>query len=292
MSTELTPTSFESNNHIYKAYTPKKGFTNMILSSYLVIGDEVLAKLYQRALTNLGKASINNLFSIDPNSYIDTVYKNFLNPKSQQVQQICMINNISEKEFIECVGSAKAVAMSFFKNPSTYTFSYSFNENDLDKWKKDTFINMSNHSYQSLGMLQSSEPVSFTDQDLTAFGLNKEDVSSEPKQMSCVAFALLQAKEKAATQLIFQKNSHMAFSEIIKNLTEWKYRSVDTPDEGDLVVYLNIDAITHIGYFSSSGLVHSKLGSANPYSHHHKLFDVPPTYGKRILFFRKSSALF
>lgn len=169
-------------------------------------------------------------------------------------------------------------------------FPYSMKREEVSSWILKTTISMSNHAYSSLGIQQSEKPISFSDEDLKTFEIEEKDVIVDPKEMSCFAFAFLRAKEVQAAHIIFKGSGGDApLVRIFKYLKRFGYSSVQEPQEGDLVVYMtSSNNPTHVGYLTESGKVLSKLGINNPYSHTHQLFDIPPNYGTKVLFFRKN----
>lgn len=210
-------------------------------------------------------------------------------PANKQMATLCLLTGLSPGEYASCVKMTKAFAGNFFASKGNPIFSYSARKDQIERWHAETSLAMTNFGYTSMSIPCSSDPVSFSTEDLAFFGLDESPV--DPTTISCLSFALLQAKERGAAEAIFNRTkADDALRNLDTYLRDLNYRPVDAPDAGDLVVYYNKGKPMHVGYFADDGRVHSKLGLANPYSHRHRLFDVYPEFGNDVVFYRKSSA--
>jgi hypothetical protein len=155
------------------------------------------------------------------------------------------------------------------------------------KFTLDYRIWMANFFYQKLGMVQSKHTIAYSSEEFTKFGVQPEKVQQEASTISCFRFALLKTGELRAKDMIFFNTFD---GDHLLQLIEWGYESALSPMKNDLVVYLDhiTGKATHFARYLENGIVESKLGNANPYSHQHHLFNVPP-YGKRVVFMRKAS---
>lgn len=163
--------------------------------------------------------------------------------------------------------------------------------NELETWKFTTGVNGLNFIYSKTGGIVVEDPVLFTDKDFTTFEINSSDCPVQAKNINCLAFTLLRVAETRAKKYIFQPlSSDTFFINFPKTLVKWGYTLVDgTPQNNDIVVYLNNkDIPTHVGYFANNRVI-SKLGYNNSKAHSHAVFDISPLNGTKVIFFRKNS---
>lgn len=295
--TQGNPTSFSA----------KKRSVALSLMCYEQIAKRTLDNVRARALDMIKAPATGSAgFRVGTASSIEDVAASFIpvaddskssakkgpkDPAQAQMASLCALTRLSPTEYTVCVKMAKTFAMNYFTGIGNPVFAYSSKKAEIERWHAETTLAMINFGYASLGMSRSSDPVRFSDEDLAFFGITASPV--DPATISCLSFALLQAKERGAAGVIFNRTSaDAALYDVDNYLRGLKYRTVDAPDEGDLVVYFNKGKPMHVGYFGEDGRVHSKLGLANPYSHHHRLFDVFPAFGNDVVFYRKSPALF
>lgn len=142
------------------------------------------------------------------------------------------------------------------------------------------------------GFIQSEEPVEFSEQDCKTFDIRNRECLRHPQAMSCFEFALMKAKETRAKDAIFyEKDLPLSLEHFYIGLTQWGYQQVDTPETGDLVLYLTEAGITHAGVYLFSGKVESKFGFKMIYSYQHALTEIPLIYGHSLIFMHKPNAL-
>jgi hypothetical protein len=274
-------------------FTPLKKNTITILSFHADIQDDVLKNIERCAVDRINSRQGRHFFSIDPKNLIDGKVEELLNaPLDARVVEV---TGLSYDEWKACITIASNLVRKFYPSiarDGKPIFQLNHSLQDVENWKMDMVIQSSNFAYKSLGAQQSQEKISFSAEDLEFFKIKENEVKQNPQKMSCLAFALLQMKEMQAKDLIFSGHNDERLDGIVPQLIKWGYRAVKTPDEGDLVVYLVNDKPVHAGVYSESGKVHSKLGRFNPYSHHHKLFDLPPNLGNQVIFFRQPTFSF
>ncbi len=278
----------------FTAYTPKTCQTTTILNAFFHIGDRALKDAEKIALENRESQSNHLGFRINVNPSIEEISGEILAQAKEmnplQVEQLKNFTGLSPEVYLIATGVAKSLALNFFKEKGHPIFFYGAQPQEIKDEILVKMMEMSNYAFAQLGLKQSAEQVSFSEEDIRAFGIEKNAISIDPAKMSCLGFALLQAREVKATAIIFQdKGEDEAMDRLLTSLDEWGYRPVAAPDTGDLVVYFSKknDRISHVGYFTESGEVLSKLGRNNPYSHVHKLGDIPSLHGDRAVFFRK-----
>lgn len=116
----------------------------------------------------------------------------------------------------------------------------------------------------------------------------REEVEAEKKvvPLTSIQFALLQTEDPSAAQ------TNLGITKVMDYLTELGYRSVEAPNEGDLVVYFAGNTPQHIGYFAESGLVLSKWHPQKSYYQQHPLFLVQVPFGLSVTFMHRSEATY
>jgi len=105
-------------------------------------------------------------------------------------------------------------------------------------------------------------------------------LSVAPEELSCFDYAFFQIGEARALGRDYSNE------EAPSVLSEWGYIPTKTPNPGDLVLYLDDDAPTHLGVYKGNGVVESKWGNNNPMAYIHKMTDAPPSYGNKVVFYR------
>lgn len=196
--------------------------------------------------------------------------------------------NIKFQECLKLLEKSKQVTLNFFNQLDEKFRIVPIEKAQREKWKQHLVSGVLNSYYEEIGARKSPNHFSYSEEDLTFFGIKPNEDIIDPKKIDCASFALLKIQEKRAKNIIFFL-SNFNIGELPKHLFEWNYRVVSVPDEEDLVVYFCNGKAAHVGVFTSSGWVESKLGILNPYIHIHPIFDVPANYGKSVCFFRRSS---
>jgi len=258
------------------------------LTFHAHIQDDVLKNIEKCALDKINSGRGSYFFNIDPVNLIEGKVEELLNTPLDA--RIVEMTGLSYQECKTCIQIAANLVRRFYPSITAdgkLVFQLNHSSQDVEKWKMEMVIASSNFAYISLGAVQSHQKISFSEVDLKLFNVEKKAVKQDPQKMSCLAFALLQMKELQAKDLIFSGHNDDRLDGIMPQLINWGYRAVETPDEGDLVIYLINDKPVHAGVYTESGKVHSKLGRQNPYSHQHKLFDILPNLGNQVVFFRK-----
>lgn len=280
---------------VYPVYHPRKAITIATMIAYSVIVDRTLENIRDRAFENRNMKP-GGLFSVNPSSSLqDATVKILPNAEKgtmAQIKEIIRKTGLSLEEYIDSVKRANAIATEFFRQEGNPLFSYGVSRNHIEQWWTGTHIRMLNLIYDEFGLIASPDRVDFQDEELACFNVDKASLQIDPALISCLNFALLKTKELRAKEIIFGRQTNRSMKDFLTTLREWNYRAVKDPDEGDLVVYVDDkQEPAHVGYVNSEGLVHSKLGCANPLSHAHRIFEVMGGFGTTAIFFRKSVAL-
>jgi hypothetical protein len=232
----------------------------------------------------------NHSFEIDSLGLIDALKKRFLEqvPAPGSLQALS-VGSWGAEEVALDKGSIEKVCRffsSYFKRKPPIL---SLRE-DLSTYFSKTIVDLYEVAYETLNCDKIEIPPSYSEEILRELEIPKGRALIDPRQMSCYSFAYLQVKEKRAEHIIFREDRTDApLDNIITQLRDWKYQSVDWPIAGDLVVYIGKDKkANHVGVYQASGKVLSKLGITQPAAHMHELFDVPVEhYGRKVIFFRK-----
>lgn len=142
--------------------------------------------------------------------------------------------------------------------------------------------------YTQLGCKQKGNPLVFSKEAYHKFQVHFGVERTKPaKEMRCVEFVLFSIGEQRAKEPIFYSDCYDV-SDCLSKLCQWGYKGVLQPQENDLVFYFCEGKANHVGLYTQSGKVHSKLGS-DPYCREHDIFDVPLHYGREVVFLRKPS---
>lgn len=285
---ELTLDQFKDKNKVYHAYHPKKATNYATLTALAVIGQEAFNDIKTQALKIRTLKPIG-FFSVNPSNSIEVFQQKLHVSTPQEIARVADAlkkMGISVTEYNRSVDKAAHIATEFFQIRENCLFEYRCNNKEIDEWQRTTVTKIQNFAYANLGMTPSPEPVNYQREELDFY---KEKPIKDPTSLNCLAFALLKTKEPNASKLIFDECSDETLNRIFSFLEQWNYHNVEEPSIGDLVIYLNEEGKpSHVGYINDEGLVHSKLGIANPYSHTHHFFDIPAGYGTTLLFFQKS----
>ncbi|WP_068470068.1 hypothetical protein [Candidatus Protochlamydia phocaeensis] len=172
-------------------------------------------------------------------------------------------------------------------NTNRFIFRYGIKARELNEWVKTMYLDSLPFVYHSLDITSLGE-YSFDAEDL-AFLKNPNSIQAiKAHEISCFAYALLKKREPSVIPSILAKEDAAC---TLKDILALGYRAVSHPDEGDLVLYFDDSTqIQHMGIYGEQGLVESKWGINNTEIYRHQVFDVPPNYGKQVIFMRKSSA--
>lgn len=156
------------------------------------------------------------------------------------------------------------------------------------------------------GYVKKQERIVLSQEDRAFLGLKPNQATPYLDQLDCTGYALLIRRENNAipwikslitTQIISEDKRKFYEKNPFELLQEWGYRMVDSPDEGDLIVYLNYEPdagepkVSHTGTFQSNGTVLSKLSMQDPEIWQHDLNKITAHYGNLVVFFRKSNAI-
>jgi hypothetical protein len=205
--------------------------------------------------------------------------------KRTKVTELTAMTGLTKGEIPRTLKMAKSIALKFFKEPSV--FAYSATPQEIDDWVMSTTLEQVRFFNTFLSLKYSQQPVAFSPEQLKQFDVTKP-ATQDPALMSCYAYALLQVGETRAKNQIFYKEKNQALQQVVDLLHQWKYTAVSEPMKGDLVVYFVEGKVKHMGIFTESGKVESKLGdNGGEFACTHPIFDVPITYGNQIVFFRK-----
>lgn len=307
------------------AYSPNEANVSMVLCNYALIVDDVIRNIKRSALEKIDP-SFMHLFRLKADSliksYAEELKEGYKTGNSGQILELEALTGVSHTKFPLCAALAEKIAFDFFNKDNPYNtffdrekyplninsegtqvgqpvFFYHTPSEEIENWEMTATLEMSNYAYHSLGLKQSEHEVSFSEEELETYKIKRGINIVDPTKMSCLAFALLQSNRflpsvsglKMQGDIIFHDSwGDRPLNNLFRFLKRWNYSSVETPQAGDLVVYLANEKPTHVGVYTQTGKVSSKLGRANPYSHEHKLFDIPPHYGTKVIFFRMEVA--
>lgn len=288
---QYTLSLLKKGDRIYQVFSPKKTTGRSLFAIYSHILGNVVQDIENHCLEKIkSPPSPASSFRINQNA-ITKSFDGYAVPFGQDIEEnkgadrineALKLSGLSKEELVRCAKIAKQAAVPFFKSLGEPVFSYSETEDRIKNWCLKTSIAGQNHLYRTLGMKESE--VSFTDEDLETFGIQRGEIKSDPAQLSCLCYALLKAKEVHAKDLIFKKGADdESLKHLLHILETWNYDQVAEPAPGDLVVYLTGDNVEHAGVYIADDRVQSKIGYMNPFSHVHRLFDIE----YRAIFFRK-----
>lgn len=298
-------TAFEYKKLKCTAYSSKLPLMQITLGIYEDICNETFSNLKTQALKQIAKPASQRsspFFIVYANTSIEAAAQTQLNLKKNKKKftAFLLAAGINEKMFDACVESAKKKALAYFEEqhppllPGGQVgpmFTYARTKPEIELMFKKDKLKSLNFGYGSIGNKENADPITFTDQDHVFFGVNKTAKTADPLEMPCHAYALLQAREVQAKDLIFfHTNANKILSDFPHHLMQWGYEPVDAPQEGDLAVYFRNKAPVHVGYTLGNGLIRSKLGYQHHHSHEHQMFNVPPYYGTHVVFFRKKAS--
>lgn len=275
------------NENIFAAYSLKARPVMFIITGLGQLLDPLFTELFKSA---------DKVAKINPNQKIVVPYETIRSKiirfhnsleeafKSGETEVVARVN-LTFEECLRCLNQSKEIAFKFF-NQFLY-LEMPFKNEEREEWKRSLSLDTLNLCYNEVGLVRSEKPISYAKEDLDFFGIRQSEKVKESTKINCADFAFLKTRERRAKDIIFFL-SNFDTRRLPRLLFDWGYRVVDAPDEGDLVVYFCKGNAVHIGVFTGSGLVESKLGVLNPYSHQHRIFDVPPDYGTIVCFFRKN----
>lgn len=215
----------------------------------------------------------------------DTTSKELLKKEDAQTEK-----EPSLKERIAYLKTARNLILGYFKKMGGNEDFIQVSSTNPKLNLNLMILNIFHHAYLALGLKSSNKNI-FSEEDKKAFAVTENQISTNASSISCFAFALLKTREIQAKELIFQgKGNKETLKNLPKLLHEWNYRFVDFPDEGDLAVYVDSNnKVQHMGVYTDSGKVISKLGINNPFIYEHNIFDIPSTNGNKVTFFRKTN---
>lgn len=297
MATEVSKyhtSQVRCGNTTYPVVCPLKKSGSALFLVYGHIVDDVLTRIGDTALQKIKstpRSLAGHAFAIRTH-LIHPIIQEWREPASEgkggqnQLAKAALLTGLTPDEMVKCTRLAKSLATKFFSQD--IICSYEETPETMTEWQKNQMVEAQNFLYGSIGMKRSERPVAFTDEDLTAFGIERAAVAVDPTTINCLSFALLKARVAEAADLIFKPlRDDQPMHQLFRNLKRWNFEPVSgDPRSGDLVVYLNSnDKPTHVGVYLGDDRVQSKIGIANPYSHVHRIFDKED----RAVFFRKAA---
>lgn len=298
-SEAVETTSVVKDKRKYTTYKAKKLTSGIVYSFY----NQMVTKIFDEVVVKVKEAStfakLTSATVIGEPMKKDTLDQRIHELSNSGLQDIereeKKDNKIKEKlnssarEMKACALLAKGWVTKFFTSNPLPSFTYPTSEKAVSNWKTDMQRKASSFIYNSLGLKESPAVFSYSQDILDTFGIPSDEKVANPETLSCAEYALLFVKELNAKDYIFKgKDGDGLIKNIFEHLRKWKYMVVTDPQPGDLAVYMtNDEAPTHVGVVSENHFVHSKLGIANPYTYHHRLFDLPDHYGRNVVFFRK-----
>lgn len=286
-------TEVVNERRFYKPVDQRQRFTLTQLSA---LAADVLPMIQEGAAAHIkskkAEPNASPIFKVNPKKALDYFVDKMLKQYEQQNVIHVLTYRLSGLKFNQqhaCVQKAVALVREFFENPNETMFSLTEEKETLKEWNFHASVRVWNFGYLKMGFVQSDTPISWKEEDLAFFGLAHCDI--DPTKINCIQYALLRAREPQAKHLIFAPplEDHVTQG-MGDQLEKWGYRRVDALDVGDLILYYANGKPSHMGYFIGNGLVESKLGFMNPYSHQHPIFGVTTIYGQYAVFYRKSGA--
>ena len=109
--------------------------------------------------------------------------------------------------------------------------------------------------------------------------IKRVDVPLDHRGFSCYRYALTEAGVEINGLLSEEKLLEILFSK--------DFQVVESPDKGDLVLFLNQGKCVHLGIYEGNGYVLSKEGNHSPVAYVKRLEDFSPQYGNEVLYFCK-----
>ncbi len=291
----LNPTKL--NGRQYQVFSKEKMNTSIMLMYFSLILTKTIQEVSEAANKKInafqaesGGAFPGMMFTIGPIAFAESI--NFhsdqmvrgLNESDRKVE-LTLMSGIDSKGFQSCLELARKIALDFF-NRQIY-FSYDSKPAVIEKWVVDTTLESTAFSYQKTGSKKDENPASFSAEQKVAFGITDSEITQDPELISCFAYALLEAGETRAKDLIFTNKG--SFTNLLNVLHTWGYVSVANPTKGDLVAYLDAkDVLQHMGVYLADQKVHSKLGNLTTHPFTHRVLDVSLTYGNKVVFLHKT----
>lgn len=264
--------------------------TSALMYLYGEIMDKVFADVFtyveQRTRTASIESSLDSSFSVDPTLILSKKMERVAGFEATVVESVRTIASayIASKMNMgpmECSSSSSDV------HPMSTAFSFDdrMSSAQLGQKKRELMLDYGSYIFQHLSAITPLGFHTYSFDDLAFLGGHD---CPNPETLSCFLYAFLKVREdKAKTAIRTLKD----IKPTLQLLNEWGYRSVERPDEGDLVVYFtNPDGPPqHIGIYCEDGQVESKWGLKSD-AYKHPIFDVSPYFGRTVVFMRKSSA--
>jgi hypothetical protein len=155
-------------------------------------------------------------------------------------------------------------------------------------WKLKNFI------YAKVGFTSTPIPETFSQEDIVTMGMSKSDLNAfimlQPEfrlpMLSCHDFTLLKSKEKGFCEMLYYGGANKEFK-LFEFLKNWGYKTVESPQAGDLILYLQDGRPVHTGSYLGNNIVESKLGNKSQLCHQHALSALPVESGNQMVFYRK-----
>lgn len=285
------PSSYRASYRIINekaicVFSPKEtALLSLQITCFSLLVHEVVKRIKAAAGITIKQEKCCAFFVIDTPTQVEDAVRSFF--QIYKDKRFGEKAGASSREYVESLNIAKEKINQYFAENGEPSFHVSYTPQLIEEEGDELFAKLIKEGYSQFGLTCSDSPVSFTEEDITIFEVVEKEVS--PAKMNCFQSALLQTKDPAAADLIFQKPSKSTcITQAIGHLTALGYRSVEAPNEGDLVVYFDGLSSEHMGYFTESGQVLSKFGEKSPVYHMHALFSVPLWI--EVAFFRKSKA--
>lgn len=152
-------------------------------------------------------------------------------------------------------------------------------------------------------MCEQSEIGDFSDDDLKVLEYSRFEIEKIKEHLknkygkvfskqlfSCFDFALLGAKERGVRECIFTPIGEKLSVKMVmeERLQRWGYEVVETPAEGDLVLYFDEKDLKHMGRYLKNGIVRSKFGNEVTRSSLHPVREICKKYGSEVVYYHKN----
>lgn len=195
------------------------------------------------------------------------------------------VAELVEEFFQEKTGTGKMMFFGVETPKNHYLFSKDQTGQAIFNWTQQITLEAMDFIYRKMGA-KCLGPVRASEEAIQVLGLTEEKTTN----MSCFQYALMNIDLETAKAFSSGKYKHDTDLETC--LMDRGWRSVQQPDEGDLVVCYNHIQKTaqHAGVYKENGMVESKPGICNPATYELGLYDLLGLYGTSVYFMRRPPA--
>lgn len=261
--------------------------TTAVMYLYGQIMDMVFADVFTYVEQRNRTASAEDSFIVDPTKILSKKMKRVSGFEANVVESVRTIANgyIASKMNEGSMTGASSSTDVHPSSSSAFSFDNRMSLSQLKQRKEALMLDYGSYIFQHLSAITPLGFHAYTPDDLAFL---ERSVLPAPETLSCFLYAFLKVQEEKAKTAI---RTCKEIKPTLQLLNEWGYRSVERPDEGDLVVYFTNSEgqPQHIGIYCDDGQVESKWGFKSDV-YKHPIFGVSPHFGRTVVFMRKSSA--